>query len=517
MQAQRDCQAEVLAFLTDPASHQGHKVRRIDTHASSVFLVGQRALKVKRAVRFPFLDYSSLDKRKAACAAEIEVNRPFAPELYRRIVPVTREADAGLALDGAGEPVEWAVEMRRFDETRTLDRLADGELIDAALADTLGRAVAAAHARAPVVRAEPWVAALDTYLDQNDAAFREFPELFPADPVADLQQRSHRALTQVRPLLLVRGRQDLVRRGHGDLHLGNIALIDGRPVPFDAVEFSELIASGDVLYDLAFLLMDLIERGLVGAANVVLNRYLAEVGRESDLDALAALPLFLSVRAAIRAKVTAARLRAANADSKREIARAAQAYFRLAGKLLEPATPMLIAIGGLSGTGKSRLARALAPELMPAPGALVLRSDVERKALLGKSETERLSGDAYAAEITSQVYAALAEKARRVVAAGFSAIVDAVFADPAERAAIRAATDDTHAAFGGLFLVAELPIRIERIGARSRDASDADAMIARRQESYVLGPMDFTEIDASGTPAETLARAKAALSRPPTR
>ncbi len=474
MQAQRDCQAEVLAFLTDPASHQGHKVRRIDTHASSVFLVGQRALKVKRAVRFPFLDYSSLDKRKAACAAEIEVNRPFAPELYRRIVPVTREADAGLALDGAGEPIEWAVEMRRFDETRTLDRLADGDLIDAALADTLGRAVAA-------------------------------------------QQRSHRALTQVRPLLLVRGQQDLVRRGHGDLHLGNIALIDGRPVPFDAVEFSELIASGDVLYDLAFLLMDLIERGLVGAANVVLNRYLAEVGRESDLDALAALPLFLSVRAAIRAKVTAARLRAANADSKREIARAAQAYFRLAGKLLEPATPMLIAIGGLSGTGKSRLARALAPELMPAPGALVLRSDVERKALLGKSETERLSGDVYAPEITSQVYAALAEKARRVVAAGFSAIVDAVFADPAERAAIRAATDDTHAAFGGLFLVAELPIRIERIGARSRDASDADAMIARRQESYVLGPMDFTEIDASGTPAETLARAKAALSRPPTR
>ena len=155
-------------------------------------------------MRFPFLDYSSLDKRKAACAAEIEVNRPFAPELYRRIVPVTREADAGLALDGAGEPIEWAVEMRRFDETRTLDRLADGDLIDAALADTLGRAVAAAHARAPVVRAEPWVAALDTYLNQNDAAFREFPELFPADPVADLQQRSHRALTQVRPLLLVR-------------------------------------------------------------------------------------------------------------------------------------------------------------------------------------------------------------------------------------------------------------------------------------------------------------------------
>jgi uncharacterized protein len=516
MQTQRDCQAEVLAFLDDPASHHGREVRRIDTHASSVFLVGERALKVKRAVRFPFLDYSSLDKRKAACAAELEVNRPFAPELYRRIVPITREADGGPALDGEGEPVEWAVEMRRFDEARTLDRLADAGRIDAALADTLGRVVAAAHARAPVVSAEPWIAALDAYLDQNQAAFGEFPYLFAAEAIAELQRRSRDALARVRPLLFARGKLGLIRRGHGDLHLGNIALIDDRPVPFDAIEFSEVIASGDVVYDLAFLLMDLIERGLPGAANVVLNRYLAETRRESDLDTLAALPLFLSLRAAIRAKVTAARLRAAKADSSRGIARAAQTYFRLAGSLLEPATPMLIAIGGLSGTGKSLLARALAPELIPAPGALVLRSDVERKARLGKTETERLTADAYAPEITTQVYAALADKARRVIAAGHSAIVDAVFADPAERAAIRAAADGTGAEFRGLFLVAPLPIRLERIGARSRDASDADAAIARAQESYALGEMDFTAIDASGTPPETLALAKTALSRPAT-
>jgi predicted kinase len=360
------------------------------------------------------------------------------------------------------------------------------------------------------------VGALDTYLDQNDAAFREFPDLFAADAVAELQQSSRRTLARVRPLLLARGKLGLIRRGHGDLHLGNIALIGDRPVPFDAIEFSELIASGDVLYDLAFLLMDLVERGLGAAANLVLNRYLAETRRESDLDALAALPLFLSVRAAIRAKVTAARRRGADANSSGDIARAAQTYFRLAGSLLEPATPMLIAIGGLSGTGKSLLGRALAPELEPAPGALVLRSDVERKALLGKAETERLPADAYAPEITARVYAALADKARRVLAAGFSVIVDAVYADPAERAAIRAAAAGSGAEFRGLFLVAALPVRLERIGARSRDASDADAAVARRQESYALGKMDFTEVDASGAPAETLARARAALSRPPT-
>src|SRR5262245_24725435 len=218
MQTQRDCQAEVLAFLENPASHGGQSVRRIETHASSVFLVGARALKVKRAVRFPFLDYSSLDKRRAACAAELEVNRPFAPELYRRIVAITRAADGRLALDGKGEPVEWAVEMRRFDEARTLDRLADADGIGAALADALGRVVAAAHARAPVVRAEPWIAALETYLDQNEAAFREFPDLFPADAVAELQQKSRDALARVRPLLFRRGKLGLIRRGHGDLH-----------------------------------------------------------------------------------------------------------------------------------------------------------------------------------------------------------------------------------------------------------------------------------------------------------
>jgi aminoglycoside phosphotransferase family enzyme/predicted kinase len=517
MQTQRDCQAEVLAFLEDPASHGGRSVRRIDTHASSVFLLGERALKVKRAVRFPFLDYSSLDKRRAACAAELEVNRPFAPELYCRIVAVTRAADGRLALDGPGEPVEWAVEMRRFEEARTLDRLADAGGIDAALADALGRVVAAAHARGPVVRAEPWIAALETYLDQNEAAFREFPDLFPRDAVAELQQRSRDALARVRPLLLTRGKLGLIRRGHGDLHLSNIALIDERPVPFDAIEFSELIASGDVLYDLAFLLMDLVERGLKEAANIVLNRYLAETRRESDLDALAALPLFLSLRAAIRAKVTAARWREANANSRADLARAAQTYFRLACSLLQTATPVLVAVGGLSGTGKSLLARALAQEFMPSPGAVVLRSDGERKALLGKGETERLPPDAYGADITARVYALLAEKARRILGAGFSVIVDAVFADPAERAAIRAAASGTGTEFRGLFLVAPLPIRLARIGARAPDASDADAAVARQQEDYRLGKMDFTEVDASGTLDETRARVKDALSGLPIR
>ena len=281
---QRESQDDVFALMRDPATHGGEAVRQIDTHAAAVFLSGRCAYKIKRAVKFPFLDYSTLEKRKAACDAEMEVNRPFAPAIYRRVVAITREPDGKLALDGRGSPVEWAVEMRRFDEDATLDRLAERHGIDGALADTLARVVAIAHASAPVVAAQPWLDALARFIDQNDAAFRETPRLFSRATAAILWQQSHAALGRLTPLLLKRGELGLVRRGHGDLHLGNIALIDGAPVPFDAIEFDPLIAAGDVLYDLAFLLMDLVERSLTEAANVVLNRYLAETRRADDLD-----------------------------------------------------------------------------------------------------------------------------------------------------------------------------------------------------------------------------------------
>jgi predicted kinase len=286
-------------------------------------------------------------------------------------------------------------------------------------------------------------------------------------------------------------------------------LIDGKPVLFDAIEFDERIATGDIFYDLAFLLMDLIGRGLESAANIVLNRYLTDTQRIHDFDALAALPLFMSVRAAIRAKVTAARRRQGNSPA--GSAQSARDYAALARKLLTPAEPQLIALGGLSGTGKSLLARTLAPGLLPPPGAVTLRSDVERKLMFGTGETERLLETAYAAEATAKVYATLFEKAKRVVAAGHSVIVDAVFAQPDERADIaKAAAGVT---FNGLFLHASLETRLARIGGRSQDASDADTDIARKQEEFDLGRMTWSKVDASGTPEETFIRAEAMLGR----
>jgi uncharacterized protein len=254
--------------------------------------------------------------------------------------------------------------------------------------------------------------------------------------------------------------------------------------------------------------MDLIERKRAVDANLVLNVYLEETRRQSDLDALAALPLFMSVRAAIRAKVTAAKLDGARQQERAAIAAQAKAYFALACDLVAPSSPRVIAVGGLSGTGKSVLARALAPYVAPAPGAVLIRSDVERKAMFGVAQTEKLPAEAYAPEVGQRVYATLFDKARRVVAAGHSAIIDAVFAREAERASVTALTRSNQFTFRGFFLTADLATRIARIGERVHDASDANAEVARQQERYALGALDWTQIDASGTPEETLARAK---------
>ena len=502
-------QDDVLAFLGDAATHGGTKVKRIDTHAASVFLAGGRVLKMKRAVRFPFLDYSTLEKRKAACEAELAVNAPYAPEIYRGVTPITREADGRLAIGGSGTPVEWAVEMRRFDETRTLDHIPDA--IDEALADALGRAVAAAHGQAPKVEAEPWIAALGGYIDEHAAAFAEHPEIFPVAANQALAAKSRAAYARIVPFLRERGHDGFVRRIHGDLHLGNIALIDGKPVLFDAIEFSAIIASGDVFYDLAFLLMDLLERGLPQAANIVLNRYLVEARREENLDALTTLPFFLALRAAIRAKVAVPRMARAAAPERAEIAREARAYFDFALKAIAPPQPRCVAVGGLSGTGKSRLARMLAADLLPMPGAVVLRSDVERKALFGVGETEKLPAEAYGGEVTTRVYTILAGKAQRVLAAGHSVVVDAVFAQAHERAALADMASSANVRFKGLFLTADLATRIARVGTRANDASDADAAVARAQERYDLGTLDWTAVDASATPEVTLAKARTAL------
>jgi aminoglycoside phosphotransferase family enzyme/predicted kinase len=504
-------QTEVFAFLGAPASHGVNEVRRFDTHAAAVFLAGDRAFKVKRAVHFPFLDYSTLEKREAACRAELDVNRRFAPALYLQVVPITRGASGHMAIGGDGEVVEWVVEMRRFDENQTLDRIADRGPLDEPMPERLAGMIAAMHEKAERVQAAPWIHAVERYIRQNKEAFNVWPAVFAEASVVKLETQSHIALDQLRPFLIERGRQGFVRHGHGDLHLGNIVVLRGEPIAFDAIEFDPVVASGDVLYDLAFLLMDLIERNDIAAAHAVLNGYMdATTCSDAAIDGLLALPFFLSLRAAIRAKVTAARFDQAE-EKNAALQASAKRYFDLALQLLAPVNPAMICVGGLSGTGKSVLAKQLAEFVAPLPGALVLRSDVLRKQMFGVAETERLPPAAYQADASTLVYERIAARAARIVRAGHSVIVDAVFATALTRQALEHTDRPAGAVFSGIFLVADLDTRVNRIGRRGPDASDADAQVARDQEKYGFGAVTWTMVDAAGSPSETLKRARIVL------
>jgi len=503
--AESDMQARVFAFLTDPARHSN--VRRIDTHGASVFLEDDRALKIKRAVRFPFLDYSTLEKRKAACDEEIKINRPFAPQIYRRVVPITQSDDGSLEIDGKGKPVEFAIEMARFDERQTFDHLAKAGPLDPALIDAVAEAIAASHHGAPPAPAGPWIDSIPGIIEGNTAAFREAAG-FPADAIDDLARSSLSAFSRLRGSLEQRGRQGYVRRCHGDLHLANIVLIDELPVLFDAIEFDPVIASIDVLYDLAFAIMDFLRYDRPAAANALLNRYLG-ITSIDNLDALAALPLFLSLRSAIRAHVLLVRV-GRNSRDNADLTRSAQTYFELAQRTIHPSAPMLVAVGGLSGTGKSVTARALAPVIPPLPGAVVLRTDVLRKQYFQIKETERLPESAYRPEVTAKIYKTLSQRASRILVQGHSVVVDAVFAQVAERTAISEMARKLNVRFCGLFLAADLATRQRRIGQRNADASDATPEIAGLQEKYDIGAMDWAVVDASETPEQTL---KQCLSR----
>jgi aminoglycoside phosphotransferase family enzyme/predicted kinase len=498
-------QERVFAFLADPATHPN--VHRIDTHAASVFLQGSRALKVKRAVRFPYLDYSTLAKRQAACGEEMTINRPFAPQIYRRVVAITQSDDGSLHIDGPGTPVEFAIEMARFDEEQTFDHLAEAGPLDPGLVDATADAIAASHAIAPRAPEKPWTSSIAGFIEGNTTAFRT-AGCFAAGDIDDLDEASRSAFDRLRDTLAQRGREGHVRRCHGDLHLANIVRIADAPVLFDAIEFDPAIASVDVLYDLAFPMMDFLRYQRPTAANGLLNRYLANSGEPPD--GLATLPLFLSLRAAIRANVLLARLGQGSRDEA-HVMPSARAYFDLARRLIHPPPPTLVAVGGLSGTGKSVLARALAPSVMPLPGAVVLRSDVLRKQHFQVAETDRLPAQAYQLEITGQIYDTIGQRASRILTQGHAVVVDAVLARETERAAIADVARQLKSRFVGFFLQTDLATRQNRIGHRQHDASDATAEIAGLQEKFDLGAIDWTVVDASGAPGEILAQCQARI------
>src|SRR5829696_8173972 len=354
-------------------------------------LRGDRVLKLKRAVCLPYLDFSTAERRLAACQAELRLNRRTAPNLYLGVRRITRETDGRLALDGAGCLVDAVVEMRRFAQEALFDNMARRGALTPALMTDLARRIASFHRDAVVSFDQGGAAGIAAVLKINDQALRA-TSLVSAEAAEAFAEAFRRSFERHSDLLEVRRKAGKVRRCHGDLILRNICLLDGAPTLFDCIEFDDALATIDVLYDVAFLLMDLWHQDQRDLANLAFNRYLDEC---EETDGVGLVPFFMAIRAAVRAHVTATQAADASSTAAAPLLAEAQAYFDLALSLLRGASPKLLAIGGLSGSGKSTVAALVAPHLGAAPGARILNSDRIRKRLHGVSAETRLPESAY--------------------------------------------------------------------------------------------------------------------------
>ena len=470
-------QTETIAFLTGLAG-----APPVETHISAVFLGQDSVWKLKKAVRLPFLDFSTLASRKHFCERELALNRPAAPSLYRDVAPVVRRPDGTIALGGDGEVLDWVVRMARVPAGDFLDARAAAAPLPPEMLDAIADSVALWHLSLPPVsgvhpdlaRIADGNAMAGLAAGLNSAAVETWRVGVRARLAANAAWHASRA------------NQGFVRRCHGDLHLGNLCLWQGRPVLFDALEFDEALATTDLSYDLAFLLMDLDQRQDRAAANRVLNRYVARTG---DTGLVGGLPEFLSMRAAIRA----------HAHTEGPLGRGGVApdYLNAAALYLAPRAPVCVAVGGLPGSGKSTLARALAPLLGRAPGALILRSDEIRKRQHGLAPEQRLPASAYTPAKSVAVFDALFRDTAAAVQAGQAVIADAMFMTPEHRDRVERAATGNGVPFVGLWLMAPGEALERRVAARQGDASDATVAVLRAAAKNDPGPGAWHAIDAS--------------------
>lgn len=488
-------QRSAFAFLSRPETYGlSGAVEVMETHISMIFLAGSRVYKLKRAVRLPYVDFSTSALRLKACAEEVARNSRTAPGLYVGVRRITRGKNGALAFDGGGNLVDSVVEMVRFDQQCLLDRMAlAGGLTPQLMADT-ARMIADFHASAPVARGASGAGNIANVLSINEAGFAE-SHLFQAEELSGFHASFQGALRRHAALLDQRAEGGKVRLCHGDLHLRNICMFEGRPRLFDCIEFNDAIATIDVLYDLSFLLMDLWHRGLPVSANHVMNNYLDQSGEE---DGFALLPFFMALRAAVRAHVTATQIEEGSKQAA-GLGVSARSYFNLARRLLEPCGPRLVALGGFSGSGKTTIAEAAAALIGAPPGARIIESDRVRKAMFGVPANTRLAASAYQPEISAQVYRQMMERSRRVLSAGGGVVAAAVFDRPDSRRKIESAARGAGASFTGVWLDAGPGLLRQRIAARSEGPSDATAEVLETQLQRGAGEIGWTRVGVGGS------------------
>jgi uncharacterized protein len=473
--------------LREPARypHPAAPVEVLETHISWVFLAGDYAYKVKKPVNLGFLDFGTLAKRRFYCEEELRLNRRTAPGLYLDIVPITGGPD-GLRVGGQGEALEYAIRMRRFPQEALADGLARRGELGAPQVDAIAAAVAAFHAGIAAAPGESGYGAPERVTATALAIFERLEGLVPdagyTEALGELRAWTRHEGERLREIFAARKNAGFVRECHGDLHLGNIAFLEGRPVPFDCIEFDPALRWIDVMNEVAFLVMDLLEHGLAAAAWRALNGYLEATG---DYAGVRVLRYYLVYRAMVRAMVACIRERqpggaAAQGRAHREFAD----YLDLARSLAASRRPALVLMHGVSGSGKTAVSQRMLEKL----GAVRVRSDVERKRLHGLAAGERthaaVHGGIYAPESTRLTYDRLARVAREVVQSGYAAIVDAAFLRRAERDEFRALAGD----LGAPFLIAScrasesaLRSRVARREAAMSDASEAGVSVLESQ------------------------------------
>jgi len=470
----------LIAALRDPArfrdaGYAADEVELLQTHISCVLLAGNYAYKIKKPVNLGFLDFGTLAARRRYCEEELRLNRRTAPDLYLDVLAIGGSESAPV-IGGGGPAIEYALRMRRFDQDDLLDRMARRGALAPAHVDALARGLAAFHGQIERAGAND---AFGSPAHILAPAMQNFEQMLPlirakADIalLARLRDWSAREHAQLAPVFAARKREGWVRECHGDLHLGNIALLSGVPTPFDCIEFNPEFRWIDVMNEIAFLVMDLVDHCLPRLAFRFLNAYLEHTG---DYAGLRVLRYYLVYRALVRAKVACLRAQQAGvaAQEKSAVEHEYRRHLRLAERLAVPAHPALLIMHGLSGSGKTTISQHLLETL----GAVRLRSDLERKRLFGIAAGARsasgLDAGLYAPAAGERTYARLAELARAVIAARYPLIVDAAFLQRAQRDCFGGLAEETGASFVIAACTATASALRARVAAREREARDA--------------------------------------------